>query len=206
MKNTLFMLLAALMLLASCKKDDSDPEQTKDYVQLKTGNYWIYRVSQIDSLGMETLTNEYDSVYISGDTTINGNVYAVKKYSTAIFPTEYLRDSSNYLVDLWGIKRFSPVNFSDTLKKGFRIIYPNDTIFFYYCKMMDGKAMVTVPAGIFMALNYRETYLPTANLPYTTPVRNNYLYAKNIGVVQFNVNFVYSRRQMVWRLVRYNVN
>lgn len=206
MKNTLFMFLAALTLLASCKKDDSDPEQTKDYVQLKTGNYWIYRISYIDTLGVESLTNTYDSIYISGDTTINGNVYAKKNHTAMPFPAEYLRDSSNYLVSSLGTKMFSPVNFSDTLKKGYYAIPQNDTLFFYFYKMTDKDLSVTVPAGTFTTMNWKGIYIPTKAMSYTEPLDNNYYYSKNIGLVQYNTTFAMTRTKMVWKLVRYKVN
>jgi hypothetical protein len=206
MKNALFMLLAALTLLASCKKDDSDPEQTKDYVQLKTGNYWIYRISYIDTLGVELLTNTYDSIYISGDTTINGNVYAKKNHTVMTSPAEYLRDSSNYLVNSLGTKMFSPVNFSDTLTKGYAIMSYSDTLFSYFYKMTDKDLSVTVPAGTFTTMNWKGTLIPTKAMSYTEPLYNNYYYSKNVGLVQYNNTFAMTRTKMVWKLVRYKVN
>jgi hypothetical protein len=216
MKNILFMLVGGLLLFASCSKDDSDTEQTKDYVQLKTGNYWVYRLSNVDTLGVETITDSYDSVYVSGDTTINGNVFT-KKYHTwspYSYTPDCLRDSSNYLVSPNGRKMFSPVNFSDTLIKSYNVIsytdtttLDDDTLFFYFYKMSDKGMSLTVPAGTFITMDFKGTYIPYGSYANTlkTIYCHNY-YAKNIGLIQYSSTFANSRTQMVWKLVRYKVN
>jgi len=41
-----------------------------DYYQLKVGNYWIYQSYQIDSNGVATPENLWDSAHIEKDTII----------------------------------------------------------------------------------------------------------------------------------------
>ena len=67
-----------------------------------------------------------------------------------------LRDSSGYLVDVHGIIRFAPDNFTEVLASKTEI-HSGDTLYTLTYKMEAVHDEVTVPAGKFRVLNYKGT-------------------------------------------------
>lgn len=73
-KACLFLPVLMLISLFSCNKsDENDPQPpaSEDFMALKVGNYWIYQNYDIDTNGVATPTDDWDSAYISKDTLIN---------------------------------------------------------------------------------------------------------------------------------------
>ena len=117
MKRALLFLAIIGLIFTSCKKDDtaenqSLPEPTKDYMQLKIGNYWVYHRHMMDT--NKSSIDEIDSLVITGDTTINSKQY-FKKTSYLQGGTSYLRDSNGYLVNHLGKILFSDHDFGTVL-------------------------------------------------------------------------------------------
>src|SRR5512138_3455758 len=120
-----FLFLPALMIISllSCNKSDdssSPPPADVDYMALKVGNYWIYQNYDIDTNGVATPTDDWDSAYISKDTVVNGKTY-YKMHRKQVLQApvqlvEFLRDSSGYLVGINGNILMSEDNFTDTLR------------------------------------------------------------------------------------------
>ncbi|TNE54537.1 MAG: hypothetical protein EP338_06890 [Bacteroidetes bacterium] len=124
MKAQLIIFAALLSLLSSCKKEKTEPICTpapqEDYFPNKAGSYWTYQWYSIDSNGVETAFGSLDSIYISGDTSINNQSYTIykgRKLGNNNY-TSLLRDSSGYIVSPQGFIHYSYTNFTDTLQQG----------------------------------------------------------------------------------------
>lgn len=223
MKKLMWILvLCGILATFACKKDDPDDPASagnSEYLQLKPGNYWVFDVYKIDSLGIATLTNLPDSVTVARDTLINNTVYYVLEGRTG--PTGYdwkilgcYRDSSKCLVNERGEVLFSETNFSDTINTwmDYWIAYP-DTLFFGFTKMKDPGQLVTVPAGTFKALNAKS--LLTMYYPYNPPgnetrhITLNRFFGLGVGEILSSYAFANEYYQTgSWyerRLVRYYV-
>jgi len=211
MRNFYLLLLMTIVLFSSCEKNDSKPENGNGYAMLKTGNYWIYNLTKIDSLGVETITENYDSAYISGEIVIRGHKYFKMQHSywSLTTPSEWFRDSSDYLVNSVGDIVFSSKNFNDTLHKSFNIaigLNGIDTTYTCYYMMADKDLLTTVPAGNFSTLNYKGTYVVNERYhDYNSPLTSNFYYAKGVGLVCVKNTYM-DGSQILKKLVRYKVN
>jgi len=97
------ILITALSSLSfvSCKKDPfpnperqynhcaDEPSQLSriNYMPLKVGAYWVYKRGNMDTLDNITYLSaaDYDSVYVSGDTIINGSLHFILKHSNKYY-------------------------------------------------------------------------------------------------------------------------
>lgn len=91
--RSLPIFVMATSLLFACKKekqetknpeedrppvvveDSTDYSAKSEYLPMEVGNYWVYDVYEIDSLGNERLLDYKDSTVITKDTIISGNRY-----------------------------------------------------------------------------------------------------------------------------------
>lgn len=222
--RSLFFTTLLISGLLSCNNDDDLQPQfaaNNNYMPLKVGNYWVYEHYEIDSSGRETLLPTRDSLSISGDTMIRGNLYYIfqpTSYNLSLRSgAEYLRDSSGYLITDKGEILFSDNNFIDVLLDSIKLNSTaqsqTDTLFTLEYKMeSSNSSSVSVPAGSFQALNYQGTsvfYYEAANVPREVikRFRNNY-YSNNIGKVLESYHYgSYSARHQTFerRLVRYQI-
>jgi hypothetical protein len=208
MKRLFGLVLAFLSILTfSCKKssDDAAPSAQADYYQLKVGNYWIYQRYEIDTNGVVTPKNDFDSAYIEKDTIIRGSTYYKLwiKFTGCTgdqYPS-YLRDSSAFLVNHLGRKECSVDHFNDTLY----IDTSYTKVFRGYGLMSGMDSLVTVQAGTFPSITSRLQVVPTQpNDPH--PVRYAYtIYGKSIGMIKSHSFFYMGGLQIESRLVRYKV-
>ncbi len=210
----LFICFAAVLpvLLSSCQKENTgNPEPEPDFVQLETGNYWIYSFYKVDTNGVETLLPETDSAYISGDTLINGNRYFIKitgniplKGSEAM-PTysqkTFLRDSSGCLVNEVGFILFARDNFSNVIRTD-----TIDGLFWFEYRMTGKDSLVQVPAGSFTTRTMAVTYYPLdPNYPWGVRRMIN-VYGEGVGMIKYTYAFASHPSYYEARLLRYFVN
>ena len=193
-----------ISLLSCTKSDDTTPPASEDYMALKVGNYWIYQNYEIDTNGVASPTDDWDSAYISKDTVVNGKTY-YKAHRKPIMASlsqliHLLRDSSGYMVDVHGEILMSEQNFTDTLM----VDTANAFLYRGYLKMVAKDSLVTVPAGDFITRTARMSVIPVdPNDPH--PVRYTYdVYAKNIGRIKNHSFFYNSDKHFESRLVRYH--
>jgi hypothetical protein len=210
MKRIMIMMLAfAAIFNSSCDKENpGEPIVTyPDYGKLKVGNYWIYQHFQVDSNGVATPLDVFDSCYVEKDTILDGVTY-VKMVRPPIIPTlgnfQLLKDSLHYIVNNGGRIVFSSEDFTSSLYNYTSIRYNGDTIYTVNVKMEDINEVVTTPAGDFATLNYKATYQmnPQYSLYHLRFIHNRY--AKDIGMVVETFPFFSSQPTTTERrLVRY---
>ncbi len=208
MKRSFILLMAVFSVFAfSCKKSSSTSTTTTttaDYYMLKTGNYWVYQAYMIDSSGVATGQDQFDSAYIEKDTIIRGyTYYKLWERPVIVVPKQrplYLRDSAGYLVDRSGARDCSDNDFTDILSYDTL----NLQLFTGYLKMTGKDSVVTVPAGNFQSITSQLKVTPTPPSPY--PVRYIYnVYGKNTGMIKSHNFYFNSYESFDGRLVRYKV-
>lgn len=205
------LVSATVFFIASCKDDNSPgPVQYDNYTQLKVGNYWIYQIFDIDSLGYGPPLNKYDSCYISKDTLVNGYTYFYLTHGSPLtlgndIYNKWLRDSLHYLVDIAGNIYFSSEDFDNVLYTQ-AATNETDTIFTQERKMTDKDATTNTPAGSFITSNCRTIFtIYTAGLPQEKKFSHR-RYARNIGIVPETLPFYASSiRYEERRLLRYHL-
>lgn len=218
MKKAIFAGALLALSLYACKDDPppGNPADYPDFANLKVGNYWIYQRFVLDTNGVYTAQNIFDSTFVEKDTVINGATYFKymdDQYGTLPgFEATFLRDSLHYLVNSGGRVLFSSENFVDTFFQHYltlELSHNNlDTLCFLFQKMTDDNVSVTVPAGTFVTKNAQEVYLMEA--PYdkggkVRPMQKRY--AEDVGIVEETLPFyISSSWYYVRRLVRSGTN
>ncbi len=208
MKNALLFSSLLLIGFYSCKKEkDESPlpatstsSSSPNCFPLSIGSYWIYERFNGDTNGVET-TIETDSSYISGDTVIHGDTFAVFVGDVIDSNSVYFRrDSAGYLVDQIGIIRCSNTNFTDTLSSGNSPGYYD-----YYYKMIP-PAIISTPAGPLNAYDYRGTItVLLSGYMWDNPRYIHSYYSDNIGLVRETTFFLMSPNYIGRKLVRYHI-
>ncbi len=200
------------MLVFSCNCNDDEgpalPTPATEYMPLAVGNYWIYQWYKIDTLGNETLYgNTLDSIYVSGDTMINGNTYAILRGREFNSDIQYFyRDSSGYMVSAKSkIPLFTTT--STTERLGIDTLFIGTDPFLMNDKNMQPPTpSVTVPAGTFADCLSTITYMTAFEADYPHGVRTfPYQYAKGVGRLLHKVAFYSTADYYESRLVRYHV-
>ncbi len=180
------------LLIINCKKDSLQsppPDITSTitgYFPLSVGNYWIYDIYRInDTTGLEEQLNIGDTVRIIAEEIINNNTYYSfeQKQHWISFSYEkdtiYLRDSSEYIVNLAGDIIFSSTDFNNILHQ---IDYSPATFLVEY-SVSDTVETRTVPSGTFECLNYKGRVQNTdPNNDKPDRFMHN-CYADNVGLV-----------------------
>lgn len=226
LRFTLHIFILCLVVTA-CKKDDKietpnlpDPLQEKHkYYPLEVGNFWVYKLFEIDNLSNEIELNQTDSCFIAKDTIIRGikyyklsepNIDHSRKYT-------FIRDSADYIINSFGQKLFSEIKMNELLYETFITIRDSthedpiakiDTV----CKVerrMDQIPLQTItPAGIFNTLNSKEVFEFYPNWSYSGKSRSkSKKYANEVGIVLETLPFVMSNTKYTERrLIRFHLN
>ncbi|MEJ2595887.1 MAG: hypothetical protein P8100_12360 [bacterium] len=200
MKHLVIAVLAGLFIFHACKKEenisDNPPQpQVTDYFPLQVGNYWIYEQSTCDSGEINCEVKGVDTSFIEKDTSINGKQYF--KYITN-FPmqqTTFLRDSGDYIVDLYGEILFTHSDSAGIFNEQFVVPNGEDTLYrWYYRLTFTGN--VNVPAGLFDCMDMRghifrlqDDYMIDHNTHHfyalrVGPVKKTAVYASNLSVIK----------------------
>jgi len=213
------LLMVAIVLLASCEKeDDASSTNTPEnqlkitHMPLSVGNYWVYQYYKIDTNGTETELTKQDSVYVIGDTIINNNTYialgsVIISQPNSIVNYSFYRDSIGYLVNNRGVILFSETNFTDTLQVDVSL-YEGDTTYMVSWMMENYNNTISLPIGVFdNILNYKGTLCLGINPNNVENPRfqNNY-YSDNIGIIQENYYYLNGSDSFEKRLINYHVN
>ena len=82
------------------------------------GSYFVYNIFEIDSNGQETPYGIPDTIFVVGDTLLNGHrfLHLRDQWFNLGQISTFLRDSSEFIVDRWGIIRWASANLADTIR------------------------------------------------------------------------------------------
>jgi hypothetical protein len=204
-KSGFFLL--ALALLGCSKSDSTTPpsENTytaSSYYPLSVGNYWVYDLYEVDTNGVEAFIDT-DSMYIEKDTILRGNRYFVKRTSR-LNGVSIIRDSSDYLINRYGLRLFGPQDKSDTLDLLALPFNGADTTQLIHFQMNLQSRKVSLPAGNFNVLELIES---VRFLSGSSTIRPYSLYrAPNVGIVYSEGSYSHNNPiRIEYRLRRYFV-
>lgn len=194
MKKQLFFLAMVLSAFFACRDEDDDSGIAyADYTNLQVGNYWIYERYSLDTNGVYTSLNAFDTVFVEKDTLINGRTYfklmGPDPYMNINQPNRkivasYIRDSLHYVVDHTGAVMLSSLNFTDTLFWRFDVdLHPPvpDTLVVVFDRMTDQNESASTPAGQFSTINNLRTIRFTKG--WGPDQHMNRRYARDVGLV-----------------------
>ncbi|OYT11816.1 MAG: hypothetical protein B6I18_02835 [Bacteroidetes bacterium 4572_112] len=179
---SIIIILSIIVLSYSCSKQEDVTIDKIDngelsFIPMEVGNYWIYQVNNVDENGNSTYVRT-DSAYIATTKDINGIIYFEYRVPTINY-TEYLRDSSSYLVDDKGEKLFYHKYDNDTLFNN--KIMSSGLVFSHTHRVIHilGNSTECI-AGSFPAIEARYTIsLPFLNKEYVS----HFYYSVNIGLI-----------------------
>jgi hypothetical protein len=214
-----FLLISVLTVsaiaISSCDDENNPspqipPKDYANYSALKVGNYWIYQHFMLDSLGNSSSLPTIDSCYIEKDTVINTYTYFKLWGPDQITQTlafGYVRDSLHYTVNSEGVILLSSEDFSTVFEDRYMILPNTDTVCRITAKMDDLNQAITVPAGTFNTINYKQTYDMFGNWAAAGDPRFRHRrYAENKGMINETLNFYSSQPTYTERrLIRYFV-
>ena len=214
-KQSLLLLFIAILAFTACKKDDNNDDnnnsstyQSKGYIPLKVGSYWVYQSYREMGNGTDTALAATDSTYISGTSLINSKTYYIMEQYGIAKSKAYVRDSMGYLVDNLGNIFMSEVNFSDTLSTRTEYMPSTGAPMVHISRMMyDEHKQIDVPAGIFdKCLEARDRIKAYVGNPaQPNPYFQHSYYAKNIGLVEYTYRFVGMGEINKKKLIRYYI-
>jgi len=202
MKRYMTLALTAFLFIAckkekiettTCNQSQTQETQENTYVFPTTiGSYWVYEWYQIDSLGTETAMTTIDSVFITGDTLINNELFTVYSESFLGNPSiRFKRDSSGYIIDQYGGIEYSYVDFNTTFD-GWN--NPEYTSSFNMIDMTTTP--ITVLAGVFKTIERRKSISKFDGSTISSCAGNTVIYPTNyasgIGKVRFVTSYISS--------------
>ncbi len=197
MKIILSCAILLALIATSCKKESKQPvtnnNQPANYSTPSTiGSYWVYRNYEVDSMGNVTMSNVTDTMFVTGDSIVNGYTYTV--YKGALIPNadcRLLRDSSGFVVNENGYIYFSNNNLGSIFDTWNEPIYPGpngpiNLITQIYIEPL--LQSVSVPAGNFMAYVRKDVSEDAAGGPVNVCGDLEYIqkthYVEGVGVVR----------------------
>jgi hypothetical protein len=205
MKKSIPAFLVMCFLTLGCTQESTSPSLIQSVTQLKKGNYWIYETYKVFPSGMEEKLGR-DSVFISGDSTINDKTYSILNYGRVYTKQRFktlLRDSLGYLVSNAGTIHLMITSDPVKLKNQYSVVN-KDTVAVTEYKSV--RLNVNVPVGQFETFAMEGTFKALKPLPNVISPRVFYTaYAKNIGRVYESYLFSQSDYIFEERLVRYRV-
>jgi hypothetical protein len=168
------------------------------------GNFWIYDVYEVDSLGNDSLVG-VDTLMITDSMEKQNRMwyllYETNGFGSATPYSRYICDSSGYLLYENGQIGFSTVNFSDTLR---RLTDPGISLAVY--RMLKEPEEVQVPAGTFRCLNYLASVKTDKSLVFWKhPGRYCNYYAPGVGKVKSTAFYISRPVILERRLVKYHL-
>ena len=213
----------ALIALVGCRKDDPPqntitPEPTPGAYLINTpGTYCLYQWYSIDSTGTATQLTTTDSMFIAGDTVLNGATYTHWEGTYYGVQTHrYFRDSSGSIIDQNGTILWSYATAYDTVN----VSNVNPGMVTYSIIQSFNNPLFTMPAGIWgqdtlsggnlqSPFELQQHYYTTNGTPFTPCdsawiTHTGYmdglgeLYSQTAFMSQLQQNCTYMERRLVY--------
>ncbi|MFK7756239.1 MAG: hypothetical protein AB8B53_04825 [Flavobacteriales bacterium] len=212
MIRLLILTLALLFLVTSCSKDKDVEELCRTTEDENTGGsgsdsntnfsfpnaagtYWVYDYFKVDSLENRTPAFERDTVWLLGNTIVEGVVY--QQYSNLHMLTSGIslrRETFGNVVDENGTVIYSTDMFNVEFSQDSVEYLQNEYLLFHSIMKDETNLTLNVPYGNFNCIN-RETvfYYPdfsVLSLCGDTEIVMDYYLADGIGEVKQTITFV----------------
>jgi len=205
MKQFLFTSALAMLLFSCSKQETQAPiinspgSNISDYTKLTVGNYWIYEILNVDTLGNATLEG-IDSCYVKSDSIFNGNTYAIMVTAAPFSGITLERDSSNFLVDQHGTILFAYGDFNTTIYKD---SVPDLGSTMYSVSSIASN--VAVPMGTFTCFDYKGTFINAIDEPWGHVRYSHSYYSLNVGMVESIYFYFDAVGTLQYKLIRSHV-
>lgn len=180
-----------------------------EYMNFNNGSYWVYQGYKNDSSGKTRLAKR-DSIYIDGDTLINGFTYKKVGGSMSPFegryqPIDCIRDSAGVLVSI--NKRFAlNLNqFNDTIQ---HITYPNFSQLNGYLVFRNNRTRLVSSVRYPTLESTVQHHLQVNANQVATYEQINGAYTKGIGLVYYDYAYasqIPSGGYLSYELVKYEL-
>jgi hypothetical protein len=208
-------VLLSLSTLAACQQEDEDvvaplpepPAQNLSiaaFSNLAVGNYWVYQRYRVDSADNVAQVLSLDSIFITGDSVVNGETYSIVHRNT-LSPiwTELWRDSAGYVIT----SDHEVVFCADPLDQ---LIYTEvegpvgvELDFTVY----STPESITVAAGTFSTLKMQAEITSIGGFPEMAAWRRPRSYwAEDVGRVRYYEFFAFNPLGNRYDLVSYDVS
>ncbi|MDP1727321.1 MAG: hypothetical protein Q8M15_11100 [Bacteroidota bacterium] len=208
MKNSIFIIGIILIIFSSCSKEKTPittPDSVLDYFPLKKGNYWVYKVSYLDSAGNTiSQSRENDSMVIGNDILINNKTYITVIHYNYLGATNsdpfivYYRDSSDCIVNNYGKIIFS-------INSGvYKEIFHEDSSAYINYSFVSQATNITVPIGTYNCLDYKGELYRKSEQYKIAFLTHNYCY-KNIGTIRKVMLYIGSLDKVNLDLIKYHI-
>lgn len=208
------IVLLSLSTLAACQREDEvvaplpePPTQSLEieaFSNLAVGNYWVYQRYRVDSIDNVAQVLGLDSLFISGDSMVNGETYYVVHRNVIAPQWTYLwRDSAGYMVT----PEHEVVFCTDPLDQ---LIYtevegPVGVELDY--TVYSTPESITVAAGTFSTLKMQAEITSIGGFPEMADWRRPRSYwAEDVGRVRYYEFFAFNPLGNRYDLVRYDVS
>ncbi len=208
MKNIIAHAIFLSLIATSCNKGKQPANNENQPVNYSTpstiGSYWVYRDYEVDSLGNVSMLNSADTMFVTGDSIVNGHTYTV--YKGALIPNadcRLLRDSSGFVVNENGYIYFSNNNLGSIFHTWNEPNYPGpngqiNLITQTYIEPLIEA--VSVPAGNFMSYVRKDVSTDEAGGPVNVCGDLEYIqkthYVEGVGVVRQEYAFFSAMTQL----------
>ncbi|MBL7944803.1 MAG: hypothetical protein JNN32_01990 [Flavobacteriales bacterium] len=209
------LVILVLSTLAACQPDEDEvvaplpppaPQnlEVTAFSNLAIGNYWIYQRYRVDSADNVASVLTVDSIFISGDSVVNGETYW-KVHRNVMTPnwTYLWRDSAGYVVT----EDHEVVFCADPMDQ---LIYtevegPVGVQLDY--TVYSTPETITVEAGTFSAYRMQAEITSIGGFPELADWRSPRSYwAEDVGRVRYYEFFAFDPLGIRYDLVRYDVS
>ena len=216
------LIICSLILFYSCDRDkktitpeepEPAPSVTPSLFPMSVGNYWVYQLSNDDSLGNLNLQNGFDSVYVEADTMIASEHYYKFRHSNTTSyagyysfgnatSVQYLRDSSGYIVNANHQIVLDKTHINDTINR--YIISPAE----YVCTVPHTFSQKTFLIGTHSGNCMDVIYFRNIPAHYVIDVSSSTYYVNGIGTVRSYYSYASCLNQCRYshNLIRYHGN
>lgn len=157
---------------------------------MKVGNYWIYQLSQDDSLGNYTMLNSFDSLYIEKDTVMFGAAYY--KFINVSFNNFFLfapyvisnylwiKDSAGCIISHPYRKLLDVYHLADTIQ---RTVDPGNT-WAYTATVPDTFVNHSFEMGIYSGYWTKYYTITDQSHTFWQGMHMFQAYVRNIGIIK----------------------
>lgn len=212
--RTATIALLVVVSLSACKKEDDDecptpmPEpssySTGSYAPYTVGSWWVYTgVNIAPGSGSETPNNIRDSIYVAGDSIIDGRRYAHllgERFGSFAFD-RWVGIDGPRLVMPNGTVLLDVTAVSDTLD----VYDPGSPVIDSVAIVLKSQSLgLTTPAGIFVSDHGREQVFYMAS-GFPSPLFEREHYVAGVGIAVYTSFYATSGIEVQMRLADYHI-